>query len=404
MLNSPPAKKFKQINHLSIHFKDNPTNIHSVIYANGYNQVEVIVTAEILDENNDAFFENEKEFRDCIYFCSFSDQQLLGDEWIISEHRGDYCKAVQNEITHIKNASIEVIRSTKRISASYYFSLKEINPGHEIAVGVRIDGEGLFNTSQNGTLNHKGEIIFIAPKRVIIQGIKKIDYDNNENIAITDNDWQEISKNISFHISKGAILGNYEHNYGVIRRKTFKITTHNKYKLKYKSPVYSLQHIPKIKDWYHNHVMPHAIKIVGGPYYSGIYVNSWFIEPNNIEIGYSNILNKGLNRIIKDIRQSLYCTEEKDGRFVGDTTYAIWPRLEGNLGPLWSKTTLDKHAITIVCHQMYLRDKKLYYWGYYCPAPYHVADPLQIFIIDEYGNRGNINIVFEEDMYGTVSV
>ncbi|MGI3473992.1 hypothetical protein ACRU1U_03405 [Providencia stuartii] len=64
MLNSPPAKKFKQINHLSIHFKDNPTNIHSVIYANGYNQVEVIVTAEILDENNDAFFENEKEFRD----------------------------------------------------------------------------------------------------------------------------------------------------------------------------------------------------------------------------------------------------------------------------------------------------------------------------------------------------
>ncbi|MBN5559104.1 hypothetical protein JY533_18900, partial [Providencia stuartii] len=241
-------------------------------------------------------------------------------------------------------------------------------------------------------------------KRVIIQGIKKIDYDNNENIAITDNDWQEISKNISFHISKGAILGNYEHNYGIIRRKTFKITTHNKYKLKYKSPVYSLQHIPKIKDWYHNHVMPHAIKIVGGPYYSGIYVNSWFIEPNNIEIGYSNILNKGLNRIIKDIRQSLYCTEEKDGRFVGDTTYAIWPRLEGNLGPLWSKTALDKHAITIVCHQMYLRDKKLYYWGYYCPAPYHVADPLQIFIIDEYGNRGNINIVFEEDMYGTVSV
>jgi hypothetical protein len=156
------------------------------IYANARNQLDIAISVEVRDSDDKPLNLKEEDFKDLIYFCDYITGEKLNSSWSISNNANDYTKPVTPS-----DYRVNKVISPGIIYINRYLSCSKSNIEKTFSVGINIPGIGDFNTSKNGTNTPNGPkggtgSPFKFPKSLTISTLHPIDYNNTENIIITE--------------------------------------------------------------------------------------------------------------------------------------------------------------------------------------------------------------------------
>ncbi|MFN1150032.1 hypothetical protein [Serratia liquefaciens] len=198
---------FYSISQLQIAYADfQPITTTATIYANGNNQVAVMVRVKLEDQDGNPASVPEDVVTNAVYLCEFNG----GEEFIevdadgntlagngaqpatsirYSRTRNAYCNAITpSEAEGYASAEADVSDGT--ILVTLYVSASELVDGRAIACGIKASGE-LFNSSVTGSraLMPSGQP-FHFPSSVELLTRPPIDYSLADNLVVRDKMWK----------------------------------------------------------------------------------------------------------------------------------------------------------------------------------------------------------------------
>lgn len=185
--------RFGSISKLDIAINGIALNEMATVYANSKNLLEIIVTIEILDNNDDVIPFTEDELKGQIYFCNYTTGGLIGSPWKIESSPNDYTNTVTDRSKNLP--------STNSTSYVYkYIGCSELSTSEitqRISVGIDVPGIGPFDTSENGTTTpncapgQSGSALR-TPHSVEVKAILPINYSQHENISMECGTFEEV--------------------------------------------------------------------------------------------------------------------------------------------------------------------------------------------------------------------
>lgn len=239
---------FDSLSILNFSFKESAKS-QAHIYANGSNQVEVVVKIRILDKENTPLKIKPEEINDLIYFVNYTDGTEI-KELEFANEPSEYVKpllyrshASKRETGEESSLPPEELNSSI-IFVSKYISSSVSSIEKQIAVGIDIPGVGKFDTSLDGTDTKNGpegdaepRNFFKSPRSLIIKTESPVDYSQKEawNIEYNPVNISEFTKkaeNIKVYSSKEGSINFAE--VGISSFKEVKIKPKNGFKLKRK--------------------------------------------------------------------------------------------------------------------------------------------------------------------------
>jgi len=201
-----PWNNFKKLNILTIGFAKS-TARQATIFANGENQVEILVSISMQDTNGRELNISTDKLKDALYLCDYHTGKKLPSALEFSYDEHEYNRAVSYQNVYSTGNKIALpdndIMSSDLSQAdatyvSFYLSCKALMDNYTIAVGINVPGVGAFDTTVNGTetpnspKNEKGSV-FKNPKYVNVNFLVPIDYSDPLNLHIEAENFSQLS-------------------------------------------------------------------------------------------------------------------------------------------------------------------------------------------------------------------
>lgn len=386
---------FKKLNTLTVEFAKS-TARQATIFANGKNQVEVLVSISMQATDGKELNISIDELKNALYLCNYHTGNKLPLALEASYDEQEYNRAVTYQNVYlagdkIKLSDNDIISSdSSQIGITYisfYLSCKALMDSYTIAVGINVPGVGAFDTTANGTEtpnSPKGEkgSVFKNPKYVNVNFLVPINYSDPSNLQIETENFLQISD--LFWESWFFPFGPYtEHWDGELKKKKVYIRpktaiSNNSFHIHniICKPVRN-EHCNKDKESWHGVVrdcfsvlyynttdFPSAV-IGRGTGYDNYELNLWYSEKNHIEFdGYFNI---------SDAAYHYRCQAKVDDNHLND--------------PDIGAAVLHLYKITIPennCYQLGWED---------------AIHKSTLSVVDIYGNSGTTEIIFDDQNY-----
>lgn len=190
----------------------------SKIYANSRHRIEMIISVDIRDSDDNNLNISNDELKEKLYFCDSVTGERISAPWSMHNDSNEYTP-VTNTDTMTLSGSIRYIH--KYISCAEFSASEHTQ---NFSVGINIPGIGEFDTSQNGTRTRnctQGESgsVFKSPKSLEIKALHPIDYSVNGNVNIDIGEFVTISSNFEW-VSKWSYYGPFKtHHNGKCKRR-----------------------------------------------------------------------------------------------------------------------------------------------------------------------------------------
>lgn len=412
---------FDSLSILNFSFKES-TKSQAHIYANGSNQVEVVVKIRILDKENTPLKIKPEEINDLIYFVNYSDGTEI-KELEFTNEPSEYVKPLlyrshaSKREAEGENLLIADELNSSIIFVSKYISSQVSSIEKQIAVGIDIPGVGKFETSLDGTDTKNGpkddtepRNFFKSPRSLILKTESPVDYSEKEawNIEynpVSMNEFEKRAENIKVYSSKEGEV-NYR-EIGVSSFKEIKIKPKNGFKLKYKHrerkpirhEILSSGHSITMAGYTietdeNNNKQIHpnntgSCEILWGHQEEGkgFHVSFLFIDKNRSGIAYtSSSESLNYNRGIK-------LTDSSGTEY----TYTIEPKDERHV----FNSTLSNDYINVLIADHFIPNLQIKEGSFHNLPENGVS---HVSIIDEYGNTGKVKIVMNNLSWPGISV
>lgn len=372
-------KNFKRLNTLSIGFAKSASN-QATIYANGDNQVEILVSLSMQGLDNKPLEISQEELQEVLYLCDYHTGEEIEEPWIISFNENEYNRAVSyQDVVGTKPDLSSVEEERGKLYVSLYVSASKIVKDGQIAVGIGVPGVGDFDTSKDGTgiPNAPGGdngLPFKNPRYVNVKLIKPIDYSLVSNTEVRQSTSKVLDKNL---MRENFNCNNKEYttyNDGKIEKIIVNIKTRDSknkflhYELNYKGIENS--DVSKGSIYWHD-VLEDAFSVVKGPHLPaaviGRDINSYDYQVN---FWYSK----------KDIHL--------DGWLViygANGDYRCSVKVDDK-----HKDASDTGIVVLYLYKLTVptRNYRQYKWE-------NVIDDINLYVKDIYGNHGNLILTFD---------
>lgn len=185
------SDEFYRLSSLIVSFAGSVNNRIAHIYGNGLNQVEVYITARIVNAQGDAIAITPEELQPMIFLCDHLTGNPVSSPWSVSDERGEYVNAIR--YTAARENDDPVLKDNGFVTISKFISASRFSSGAVFAAGITIPGVGSFNTTVNGTatLNGPGGAsgsVFRNPDYVTVIAEEPVSYNNGRHIKVTHTD------------------------------------------------------------------------------------------------------------------------------------------------------------------------------------------------------------------------
>jgi len=198
-------KDFKTLNTLSIAFA-NSLSKQATIFANGSNQVELLVTLSMQGLDDKPLEIGTEELKNALYLCNYRTGDVIEEPWIISFEENAYNRAISYQNVAAFKAEEEqettfVEPRKGKLSMRFYVSCDTFRENMLFAVGISIPGVGNFDTTEDGTSTNNGPGgetggPFKNPKAVIISLSPPINYSDISNIKLDVDDFVTLKTDV----------------------------------------------------------------------------------------------------------------------------------------------------------------------------------------------------------------
>lgn len=206
-MNVLSVNDFHSISLLEITYPDFQSK-SATVYANGKNQVAVMVRVKLEDKDGNMVKLPEETVKNAIYLCDFnSGDELLpvdGDGNVLpsndegprqtrdaqySLRRNDYCRALTSpEI--VSYISTESDQHDDSVTLTLYLSSWEVLDGRIIACGIKTSRE-YFDTTKTGTrFTMASGQHFQSPSWVELHTLEPINYSHSDSLIVRDAMWK----------------------------------------------------------------------------------------------------------------------------------------------------------------------------------------------------------------------
>lgn len=198
------------------------------MYANSRNNIELNITVDIVDKNNEKIHVDVAKLRRHLYICDYVTGEKIGSPWNFSDDSNEYT------IRFVAGSLLFMSKSTDFTYIKKYIYATLNDPKTlTFSVGIDIPGVGPFDTSLNGTstLNGpKGESgsVFKSPKSLQIEALRPIDYSLHENLTLDIGAFEEVSSTLEWSTRYSAWGPYKSHNDGTLKRRFVHIRPNTK--------------------------------------------------------------------------------------------------------------------------------------------------------------------------------
>ncbi|QIU88445.1 hypothetical protein [Yokenella regensburgei] len=389
------------------------------IYANGLNRLDVEILAKAIMQDPDSGDDivlniSEAEWLRHLTLTHAPTDDPLNKEgregWCFSESSNEYTREIPGSITDeeadtVQNGRLNNSLASSLTSVSLYLYTYDVS-AERISVALNLDDGRHFTTSDLSEGSEK--------MSVKINAITPINYNKAELFDISDGGW--VVNGTSFERRSQVFAdphGHYTTNNCVIQHKIKSISlANNGYEILHKevrSTGIPLGYTERTWLQGRNSVRVDAIKLIdegNDTTRKGGYLNAWYTEPNNGEaIGFARWLNRDFGGMAQDGWPTFYFSGEPSGAY-DYGVWAYWPRFDINNPPYpYSSASKTEGSVSVYCYQLHIPNDSGLYWGKHCKPTYpHIEDPAQIYIVDNYGNSGEFNIVFGNSIKGDITI
>lgn len=180
------------------------SNQTSSIYANGKNQIEIIIILKICGDDGPLLDLEPDELRDIFYLCHEETGERLNESFILSDQPNEFTRSLINSDGNDVNA-----KSNDQCYIHKYISCSQSVESENVirfSVGINIPGIGEFNTSACGTKTpneRKGDgglsrRLFQSQKSLELVIKPRIDYGHPGNVIIDKRPFVEISDSLKW--------------------------------------------------------------------------------------------------------------------------------------------------------------------------------------------------------------
>lgn len=253
---------FDTLSILDFSFKDSTKN-QAHIYANGENQVEVVVRVRMLDEKNNPIVLKPQEISDLIYFVNYTDGTEV-KELDFTNEPSEYVKPIlfrSQSKREVENEDFNKVEpkepiaeelNTSIIFVTKYISSKVNFIEKQISVAINIPGVGDFDLSFDGTSTKNGpnnpnkiepRNFFKSPKSLIIKTEAPIDYTEKDSLLIEYN-----PQNISDFTKRAEDVKVYTRRDGKIEYRRIGVSSFKEVRIKPKGNIKFKYKIKKTRN------------------------------------------------------------------------------------------------------------------------------------------------------------
>lgn len=193
-------KDFNKLNTLSIKFA-NSTARQATIFANGNNQVEILVTVRMTGTNGSPLYISQEELRKALYLCDYNTGRRISSPWIVTFEKGQYNFAVSYQnVMSARSQEFSVEEQSNNENIQFYLSCESYRDNSLIAVALDVPGVGVFNTTENGThtrnsVDGKTGSRFRSPHHVNVMLVPAINYSDPKNFSIEVSNFETLATN-----------------------------------------------------------------------------------------------------------------------------------------------------------------------------------------------------------------
>jgi len=174
-------KEFNKLHTLSIQYANSALRQAS-IYANGHNQVHILVTVKVSGLDNKPLQITQQDLQQALYLCDYHTGNRLSAPWIISFVENAYNQALSyRPISADEPAPTPEHGQDHNANLSFYLSCEPQCHGGLIAIALDVPGVGVFNTTESGTDTKNGPAgagnrRFVHPLYISVTPVPAIDY------------------------------------------------------------------------------------------------------------------------------------------------------------------------------------------------------------------------------------
>lgn len=199
--------KFFRLTHLRIDFP-NSVNKTAEIYGNGRNQVEVLITLRIVDENQVPLRLKETDLEEHVYLCDYYTGKRISIPWIIANEDNGYNKVISYHSFSDNENEQAIVDEDGFIRIHKFISCDRQDNGIVISAGIDVPDVGKFNTSMYGTTTRNGPQgkegkIFKNPQYVNVNAREEIVYSSESEFEFVYSDIldRNVGSDITCYIS-----------------------------------------------------------------------------------------------------------------------------------------------------------------------------------------------------------